>query len=163
MKGEVAASALCLAFFSFMFYEAVGLHGVGRSGEAGSGFWPMLALGASVLLSLGWLVSALRQGAGPGSAPREPTAEAWRRRRRVGLSVAALVLYLAVMPWIGFILATLAFVPVFAVGLGETRRRVLTTSPVVVTALVVFIFGWFIAMPLPRGAGVFAAFSRIFY
>jgi putative tricarboxylic transport membrane protein len=160
MKGDVAASALCVAFFSFMFHEAVALHGVGRAGEAGSGFWPMLALGACVLLSAGWLVSTLR---GRGAPAVEPAAEGSRRWRRVGLSVAALLAYIAVMPWIGFILSTLAFVPAFAVALGETRQRVLTASPVVVTALVVLVFGRFIAMPLPRGVGVFAALSRVFY
>ena len=51
-KGEILLSAVCVAFFSFMFYEAVKLHGVGRFGEVGSGFWPMLSLGVSVILSL---------------------------------------------------------------------------------------------------------------
>jgi hypothetical protein len=43
-----------------MLYEAFKLHGVSRFGEVGSGFWPMLSLGVSVILSLSWLVSTIR-------------------------------------------------------------------------------------------------------
>ena len=44
-KGEIVLSAVCLAFFSFMFSEAFELRGEGRFGEVGSGFWPLLSLG----------------------------------------------------------------------------------------------------------------------
>jgi putative tricarboxylic transport membrane protein len=167
-RGEIVVSACAVAFFSFMLSEATALRGVGRFGEMGSGFWPMLALGACVCLSAGWLASSVRQrrregAAGPGPAAAVGDAEAWRRRRKVTLSVLYLLLYVVTMPWIGFVLSTLAFVLLFAHAVGETRRRVLAVSPVVVTAIIVLVFARFITIPLPRGAGVFAGFSRLFY
>jgi putative tricarboxylic transport membrane protein len=167
-RGEIVVSAGSLAFFAFMLQEATALRAVGRFGELGSGFWPMLALGACVCLSSGWLVSAVRQHARErGTAVAPPTAdgdaEAWRRRRKVALSVVCLLLYVVALPWIGFVLSTLAFVLLFTLAVGETRRRVLAVSPVVVTAIIVLVFARFITIPLPRGAGVFAGFSRLFY
>jgi putative tricarboxylic transport membrane protein len=167
-KGEAVLSAVCVVFFSFMFYEALELRGLGRFGETGSGFWPLLALSASILLSLGWLIGNLtRYAAGRGMAAAEPTpeavAEAWRRRRKVGLSAASLLLYIIAMPWIGFILATFLFIPAFALGLNERRPWVLAVSPVLVTGIIILVFAKFITIPLPKGVGIFAAFSRVFY
>ena len=167
-KGEIVLSAVCILFFSFMFYEALGLRGLGRFGETGSGFWPLLALSASILLSLGWLIGNLtRYAAARGMAVEEPTpeiiAETWQRRRKVGLSAACLLLYIIAMPWIGFILATFLFIPAFALGLRERRPWVLAVSPVLVTGIVILVFARFITIPLPKGVGFFAAFSRIFY
>ena len=167
-KGEIVLSAVCVVFFSAMFYEALELRGLGRFGETGSGFWPLLALGASILLSLGWLFENIRKYiAGGGTPPAKPTpeavAEAWQRRRKVGLSMACLLLYIIAMPWIGFLLATFFFIPVFALGLNERRPWVVAVSPVLVTGIVILVFAKFITIPLPKGVGVFAALSRIFY
>lgn len=167
-KGEIALSALCVVFFSFMFSEALELRGVGRFGETGSGFWPILALGASILLSLGWLSGGLVRAfrgdrpAGEGLAT-EAVARAWERRRKVGLSALCLLFYILAMSWIGFMLATLVFIPLFALALNERRKWVLAVSPVLVTAIIILVFARFITIPLPKGVGIFAAFSRFFY
>ena len=71
--------------------------------------------------------------------------------------------YIIVTPWIGFILATLLYILVFALVLGERRRWVLTISPVLITAVIMGVFAKFITIPFPKGVGVFAEFSRLFY
>lgn len=167
-RGEIVVGAFCVVYFSFMFYEATALHGVGRFGETGSGFWPLLSLGASVLLSLHWLISTLvRSSKEKGTAVEKPTpeaiAEAWGRRRKVGLSIVCLLVYIIAMAWVGFILSTLLFVLAFAMVLEERRKWVLVTSPVLVTAIIIGVFAKFITIPFPKGVGIFAAFSRLFY
>jgi putative effector of murein hydrolase len=67
------------------------------------------------------------------------------------------------MPWFGFVLSTFLFVFSFAVCLGERRKTVLAVSPFVVTAMIVAVFAKFITIPFPRGVGLFAEFSRLFY
>jgi len=167
-KGEIVFGALCVAFFSFMFYEAVKLHGVGRFGEVGSGFWPMLSLGVSVLLSLSWLVSTLAAFfAAKGKTVEVPSpetlAEAVSRRKKVALSIVCILVYIVVMPWIGFVLSTFLFVPAFALALEERRKLVLILSPFLVTAIMIFVFARFISIPFPKGLGIFTEFSRLFY
>lgn len=164
-KGEIALGAFCVAFFSFMFYEAVKLHGVGRFGEVGSGFWPMLSLGVSVLLSLCWLIATIAKAKGrtvEESSP-EASAVAGRRRRKVALSIVCLLVYILVMPWIGFILSTFLFIPAFALALEERRKSVLIISPVLVTVITILVFAKFIKIAFPKGEGIFAEFSRLFY
>ena len=167
-KAEIAAGAICIVFFSFMVIQGVGLVQVGRAGEVGSGFWPLLSLFACLGLSVAWLIAtvaeAKRARETPAAKPtEEEAAAAWDRRRKVGLSMLCLFLYILAAPWIGFVLSTFLFVFAFAVSLGERRKTVLVVSPFLVTALVVVIFAKFITIPFPRGVGAFAAFSRLFY
>ena len=167
-KGEVALSAVCVAFFSFMLTQAVALHGVGRFGEVGSGFWPLLSLGASTLLSVIWLISNLAKYSRKKEKDTEETtpediADAWSRRRKVWLGLACLLVYIVTMPWIGFILSSALFILAFVLVLDERRKTVLIISPLLITAVIIIVFAKFITMPLPRGVGVFAAFSRLFY
>lgn len=167
-KAEVTTGAVCIVFFSFMLIQGFDLLGVKRSGDVGSGFWPVVSLVACLGLSIAWLIMTVvesrKAGEKPAAAPTpEEVAAAWVRRRKVGLSMLCLFLYIVVMPWIGFVLSTFLFVFAFAVSLGERRKLVLAVSPFLVTAMVVSVFAKFITIPFPKGVGVFAAFSRLFY
>ena len=168
-KGEIVLSAFCLAFFSFMFYEALELRGVGRFGEVGSGFWPLLSLGVTTILSLIWLLANLRQySREKGNTAEEPPTpeaivEAWRRRRKIALCSVCLLAYIILTPWIGFILSTILFILTFVLALEEKRKLVLIISPLMITTVIIVIFAKFITIPLPRGVGMFAEFSRFFY
>jgi putative tricarboxylic transport membrane protein len=167
-KGEIVFSALCVCFFSFMFYEAAKLHDVGRFGEVGSGFWPMLSLAGAVILSLCWLIMNLvrffRSKSEPAEEPSsEMIAEIRGRRRKVVLSIFCILAYIVFMQWIGFILSTFLFVPAFAMALEERRKLVLVLSPFLVSAITIFVFARFISIPFPKGVGLFTEFSRLFY
>lgn len=165
-KGEILFFAVCVAFFGFMFYEALDLAGQGRRGEIGSGLWPLIALGASMLFSVALLISSIKKSAGKGASEEltpEAAAEQKRQRVTVALSVACFLIYLVVIPWIGFILATLIFIPAFALSLGERRKPVLLISPFLLTVVIMAVFAKFITIPFPKGVGIFAEFSRLFY
>ena len=167
-KGEIILCAFCVAFFSFMFYESLELRGVGRFGEVGSGFWPLLSLGFASILSLVWLITNLRKYSREKQETKEKPApenatEAWSRRKKVGLSLACLLCYILILPWIGFILSTVLFILAFILALDERRKTVLIISPLLITAVIIVVFAKFITMPLPKGVGIFADFSRLFY
>lgn len=167
-KGEVILSASCLVFFAFMFYEAIELRGVGRFGEVGSGFWPLLSLGAATILSLIWLIANYRlysrEKGKPGEhLTPEAVAEAWSSRKKVGLSLICLFCYIVITPWIGFLLSTMLFILAFILSLDERRKTVLIVSPLFITAVIILVFAKFITIPLPKGVGIFAEFSRLFY
>jgi putative tricarboxylic transport membrane protein len=165
-KSEIVFFAVCVAFFSFMFYDGLELRSHGRSGEIGSGLWPLMALGASLLFSVVLLISSVqkfRQEDAAEDQPPEANAEKKRQRITVALSVVCFLAYLMLTPWIGFILATFVYIPVFALALGERRRSVLLISPFLLTAIIMAVFAKFITIPFPKGVGIFAEFSRLFY
>jgi putative tricarboxylic transport membrane protein len=166
-KAETIFSAVCIAFFGFMLFETFELLGQGRSGEVGSGLWPFIALAISTLLSVLMLISNIRKSKAAAPAAQALTAEAIAEKRHaritVTLSIACFLAYIVVTPWIGFIIATLLYILVFALVLGERRRWVLAISPVLMTAVIMGVFAKFITIPFPKGIGVFAEFSRLFY
>ncbi|MEW6674177.1 MAG: tripartite tricarboxylate transporter TctB family protein [Thermodesulfobacteriota bacterium] len=167
-KDELIANAGVVAFFVFMLVQASELKFVRRFGDMGSGFWPIIILSTAIFLSLLVLIINTRKylQEKKAGAPQEPaisSGEARERRMKLVLSVICLLVYILIMPYIGFVLATLLYVPAFILALGERRKWVLAVSPFLVTAMAVAVFGRFIAMPLPRGVEAFAAFSRIFY
>jgi len=167
-KGEIVFSGVCVAFFGFMLFETLDLLGQGRPGEVGSGLWPFMALSVSLVLSLLMLIASVKKyraaaREGTPELPVEAIAEKRRQRTTVTLSIVTFLVYILVMPWIGFILATLIYVLAFALALGERRRWVLAVSPVLVTAVIIAVFAKFITIPFPKGIGVFAEFSRLFY
>jgi cytochrome c oxidase subunit IV len=165
-KGEIVFFAICVAFFGFMFYEGLDLAGQGRAGEIGSGLWPLLAIGASALFSVALLISSVKKHRGEGTAEdRTPEAIAEQKRQRitVTLSVVTFLIYMVVIPWLGFIFSTLVYIPIFALALGERRKSVLLISPFLLTGIIIAVFAKFITIPFPKGVGIFAEFSRLFY
>jgi putative tricarboxylic transport membrane protein len=166
-KGEIIFSVVCIAFFGFMLFETFELLGQGRPGAVGSGLWPFMALAISTLLSVLILIANIRKSKAGGPGAQELTAEAIAAKRRaritVTLSIVCFITYIIVTPWIGFIIATLLYILVFALVLGERRRWVLAIAPVLMTAVIMGVFAKFITIPFPKGAGVFAEFSRLFY
>lgn len=166
-KSEIVFFSVCVAFFAFMMYQALGLVGQGRPGEFGSGAWPMLALGISTLLSLVLLITGVRKFMREGNTCENLTpeclAEIRRQRITVAMSVACFLVYLIIIPLIGFILATFLYIPAFALALGERRKTILLISPFLLTTIIVAVFAKFITIPFPKGIGIFAEFSRLIY
>ena len=168
-KGPIIGNAVILIFFLFMLFESFKLHEIRRFGEIGSGFWPILILALSSLLSAILLISSLMNRKGKGerdtAEPPSPESIADRKRARniVILSSVATLFYIFAMQWVGFAIATLLFVLTFIVILGERRKWVLIFSPVLVTVFILVVFSKFIAIPFPRGIGIFAELSRFFF
>lgn len=169
-KDELIANVGVIVFFSFMLVQATGLKFVRRFGDMGSGFWPIMILSGATFLSILVLIFNTRKylkekktRAGEPQAPERSPQEIKERRTKLILSVVCLLIYILIMPYIGFVLSTFIYVLAFILALGERRKWVLAISPFLVTAMAVAVFCKFITMPLPRGVDAFAAFSRIFY
>ena len=168
-KGPIFGNALILAFFLFMLFNSFKLHEIRRFGEIGSGFWPILILALASVLSAILLFSSLlkrkEQGEKDAEEPPSPESIASRKRARniVILSSVATLFYIFAMQWVGFAVATLLFILAFIVILGERRKWVLIFSPLLVTVFILVVFSKFIAIPFPRGIGIFAELSRFFF
>jgi len=80
------------------------------------------------------------------------------------LEVAGLVAgYLVLMNIIGFTLATLVFTFVNPLVMGYKKYKLLAIYSVVLTVLIVAVFGKFFGVPLPRGPGILRELSFRLY
>jgi len=153
---------MCVFFFAALLPHVWQLGGIRRFGEVGSGFWPLLILAFATALSLILLFQGLWKITRDSrlETPAQPTPGGAARC----LATMAIVLgYLLLMPWVGFIVATPVFVLIFMLGLGERRVGLLSTAPLLITIGFFLFFIRFIQIPLPRGSGVFLTFSRMLY
>ncbi len=171
-KSEIVGNAMIACFFSGMLVYSSQLHQMRRFGEVGGGFWPMLTLALATLFSISLLIRNVltywKEKHTPFSAaspaPDGATlADEREGRKRYVVSGSILLLYIIVMPWIGFLLATVFFIAAFIYALGEKRKIVQLIAPPVLTAIIIIIFGTLIGIRFPRGPGLLAAISRLIY
>ena len=115
-------------------------------------FFPWINTVIILVLSVWLLVWELRR-----PAP-EPTPTGTGRNRRAVWALAAFVGYLAVMPGLGFILATAPFFAVMMVLFGERRPMWVGGGAVGTTVLLYALFRYGFGVILPRGllAGIVA-------
>jgi hypothetical protein len=151
--GEVAFAAILVALSLWLFWQATRISGF--SGLATPGIFPMLAAGLMTVSSAVVLRGALRRAPAPGGIGRF-LAEVTPLRLVLVLGLVAL--YVATLPWLGFILASALFL-LASMGL-LWRRRPLAVALVaaVSLALVYVVFRVLFQVVLPEGTllrGVF--------
>jgi len=76
--------------------------------------------------------------------------------------VLVLLLYIFLMKYLGYIIATLLFTCCAMLLLGNRNKSQLFVGPILVTAFIFFVFTYAMYVPLPKGIWIFRAFSLMF-
>ena len=166
-KGEIVFFAICVAFFGFMFYEGLDLAGQGRAGEIGSGLWPLLAIGASALFSVALLISSVKKYRGEGTA-EDRTPEAIAEKKTAADHRDAERGHFSDLHGGDSLARFHSFDPDLHPGLCPGLGRETQVGPArsrrfCSPRIIVAVFAKFITIPFPKGVGIFAEFSRLFY
>jgi putative tricarboxylic transport membrane protein len=109
------------------------------------GLFPSFLGGILVFLAVLMLVRTLRKTSDGGDVDRagedhDTAADTKKILIRSGLLVAATVIYLLLLAYVGFIIATLVYVCVVMYLLGERRWWMLVLTPAAVTLLIFIVF-----------------------
>ncbi|MBF4692559.1 tripartite tricarboxylate transporter TctB family protein [Fusibacter ferrireducens] len=83
--------------------------------------------------------------------------------KAVTLNVMAVSLYVVLLNFVGFIIATPIFLITSAKSMGYKEHRALAIYTILVSAVLVFVFGKIFFIPLPRGISVFRDLSYLIY
>jgi hypothetical protein len=118
----------------------------GAAARPGAGFYPVIVAVFAIVVALAATASAFR-GA-PGAEAVELDAAS---RRRVVISVVALIAFCLVLPWVGYLAAAFAFVTVVLRYLGGRWTTALLTGALC-SAGSYGLFAALLDVPLPRGA-----------
>jgi hypothetical protein len=119
----------------------------GAAARPGAGFYPVLVAVFALVVALTATTSAFRSA--PAAAGEAVDLDA-AARRRVAISVVALVAFCLALPWIGYPAAAFAFVTVVLRYLGARWGTALPTGALAAAGS----YGLFAALldvPLPRG------------
>lgn len=117
----------------------------GAAARPGAGFYPVIVAVFAIVVALAATAIAYRSA--PGTAAIELDAAS---RRRVVISVVALVAFCLALPWIGYPVVALAFVTVILRYLGSRWTTALLTG-VLSSAGSYVLFAVLLDVPLPRG------------
>lgn len=160
LKGELVFSILLLVAALFLFWETGSFEK--PNATMGPSFWPRMILGAIILLAGIASVETIREIART-RAWGSPFVAMDRKILRFLAALALGVAYLSLMPVLGFILTTPAFMIAFMLLLGEKNPGWILGVSIAMTAVIVILFTKAMYVPLPRGAWLFRQFSLWFY
>jgi hypothetical protein len=117
----------------------------GSAARPGPGFYPVIVAVFAVVVALAATASAFRSVRSAAIVELDAAA-----RRRVLISVAALVAFCFALPWVGYPVAAFAFVTIVLRYLGARWTTALITG-VLSSAGSYGIFATLLDVPLPRG------------
>ena len=119
----------------------------GAAARPGAGFYPVIVAVFAIVVALAATAIAFRGGP---HAEAEGVALDAAARRRVVISVVALVAFCLTLPWVGYPAAAFAFVAVVLRYLGSRWTTALLTG-VLSSAGSYGLFAGLLDVPLPRG------------
>ena len=148
LTGDVVAGTVSLAGSLFLFAATANLPKSALV-PIGPDFYPRIALGATALLSVALIVEGVLAGRRPPKTGPRPN------YRLVAESFLVFFAYVALLPPLGYRLATLLFVGVLQIVIEPPRTRrawlLVAIVAVVTTAATYFLFERYLSVLLPRG------------
>jgi hypothetical protein len=165
VKSEILANVVILALGCFFLYLTEHIKGFAHEALGGA-FWPRMVLLLLVGLTMFHIIGCLRKrdNARDTETPSgKQSLEMANIRARVVPALLSLVAYGILMKHLGFIISSLIFQAVFLYILERQVSWRNLVVPFVLTSVLFILFVRVMALPLPRGTGIFREFSHLFY
>jgi putative tricarboxylic transport membrane protein len=160
--GNMIASLVIIGGSLFFYYLAGQLPVVKGYQKMGDSFWPRLILlvlmGLSAILLIQSYLARKHQKAAAKADSEEKTG-----RGDLVLMMAAIVLYVVAIPYLGFLLSTFLALIAFSYLMGDRKALGMVFFSLGMTAAIYVVFGLIIYTALPRGVWIFKTLSTYIY
>lgn len=144
-----------------LFLQAGGLNEIAQPGQLGPGFWPRLVLVGLALACVAKFIVDVRCARGERDVCPAPFPPISRAKLIAG--IAFIGLYVVLAPFIGFALATVAFIAAFMRLSGARSVPMIAGNVAVGTVLLLYVFIKLVYLPLPKGDGLFESVTLALY
>lgn len=160
-KANFKNNIIILFISLFLYVVALNAKEIGNS-TTDSMLWPKLVLLLMIVLSFSSMIGATIQRKKERTEQKEQVGEQPLKKEKIKgiIPITTVFLYVLVMQFIGFFLATFIAIPVFMKMIGEKK---ITTILVTSFLFVLFVWGVFVKLALlmfPLGIGIFRVFSQ---
>jgi hypothetical protein len=158
-KGEFVIPIILIALSIFLFINTSTFQFTTYE-KASPRMWPRGILVLLLLTSLTLVGKLLFEKSKGGAEKEKPEPKIKKGMMVKGILV--LFLYIFLMQYLGYILATLFFTVAAMLMLGNRSKFQLFVVPILTTAFIFVVFTHTMYIPLPKGVWVFRAFSLMF-
>jgi len=159
MRARVAALLAGVVGSALLFASTWPLDAMAPRGLLGPGFWPRLVLIGLAVACLLKLREERRAGPGGAASPEVPRISG----PRLALGMACILAYVIAAPWLGFPLATVAFITAFMVVAGARGVPGIAATALLGTVILLYTFIKLVYLPFPKGAGPFESVTLALY
>lgn len=163
--GELGLRISVLCLFIFLFIVSLFIpHGV--STELGAAFWPRVLTATAILIS-GFLsvegFIKLRRQPNETPASKGGKKAVDRGTYKMVSAVIGAILYVALLPLVGFPILTAVFGMFLIRMMGYKKVVVIVATGIFVALLLAVVFGKVMAVPLPKGVWLFRQLTSLIY
>jgi putative tricarboxylic transport membrane protein len=154
--------AALLAAAAYLYRDAGSFAAAGKAGQLGPDFWPRAVLGLLMIvcaLEIGRHTLFARPAPTTARAEAVPGDEAPRFPRLLAGGIGLTALYVPGMDYLGFFLATVAYLAAFMAVGGYRRWGVVAATSVLGSLAFVYVFMKVVYVSLPLGTGPFREVS----
>lgn len=164
LKGEIIINGVTFAVACLLFYVATTFPQLRFADRVGPAFWPKTILFTVIVLSGSLLLKNVIVGLRREELnQREVSAQEGEGTKRLIVAIGLSIIYGFSVPYGGFLFSIFLFQALFLLILKVKKVFVLVLFPLSLTLTLYIIFIKVLYIPLPRGAGIFLTFSRLFY
>ena len=168
--GHIVMNAVIFIVATLLFIDGFGYPEL-PAGMPDAGFWSrivgaLLMFFSALALRESFINWRKIQKLPPDQRPKKEDAKGYdpQGRTRLLITLAVLSLYIFVgLPYIGFILSTLIFIPALMLGLGNRKPITIALNTIGTVVVCYAVFIRLMMIPMPRGVGIFWNFSVLFY
>ncbi|WP_352419499.1 tripartite tricarboxylate transporter TctB family protein [Proteiniborus sp.] len=164
MNKEKILSIICFVVGLFFFVFSFTISGSKATASLGPRAWPVALSLLILILSAFLFIKSNRcekENTGEIEENKEVEKPAYPQNFKIGFGL--LVLYVFLIPYIGFAISTLLFFLANMFMMGFRNVKKLIPLSLLLTAIVVIVFPILLDIPLPRGVAVFNSISRMIY
>jgi hypothetical protein len=161
MIGELLIHGIVFFVMVFLFATTYSFPNLNIGGKLGPGWWPRMVLGTGTALTLLSVFFSARKA----RAAKDKAKSKITKPEAVSLAVSTgiFLVSLLLIGWLGFVGVAPILVFGFMFQLGGRKPLSLVLVPVVSTVAFAVVFGRFMEVALPRGAGIMRFLSFYLY
>lgn len=160
---------IVIAFSGFFLMSTAQIRSANTATILGPKFWPSIILILMLVIAIMGVMKTFINSKRASGVHLENTSEVEEPEIRFFnipmslVSIVSIILYSIGLYIFGFILSSILFLYLLTQVLGAKKQLMIILVSVIVTVLFVGLFSNLLGVPLPRGIGIFRAFSLMFY
>jgi putative tricarboxylic transport membrane protein len=168
-KKDYLFYSIVIALASFFLMSTSQIHSANNTTVLGPKTWPYIVLILMLVLAIMGVIKTFITSKKVAGEQAVETSEAEEPEKRIFnipmslVSILSIILYAVGLYFLGFIISSILFLYLLTQVLGSKKQLFTILFSVIMTAFFVGLFSILLEVPLPRGIGIFRAFSILFY